>query len=207
MRFNECNNVKFNIKCSTDEYDITIHGFHITDDVLDMSGYTHRVVGTCDEIIFTHNGYVAKNGTKKVWSILEYENLYHPYYQKFKSEKLNKIYLKSCNTQDFEKEDETIESILKFNELFDKQKESFNQLLNKDSLLYYEFNDNEEKFIEIINNFDGLFRFYDSNLLPSRMKIIEYENKKLEIRIKSKNIHKIKGTSIFKDIVQTLPEV
>lgn len=200
MRFNEYHNVKFNIKCSIDKYDITIYGFHITDDVLNMGEYTHRVVGTCDEIIFTHKGYVAKNGTKKVWSVLEYENLYHPYYEKFKSEKLNEIYLKSCNTQDFEKEDDSVESILKFNELFDKQKESFNQLLDKDSILYYEFIDNEEKFIEIINNFDDLFRFYDSNLLPSRMKIIEYENKKLEIRIKSKNTHKIKGNSIFKDI-------
>ena len=36
-------------------------------------------------------------------------------------------------------------------------------------------------------------------LLPSRMKIIQYEDNKLEIKIKSKNIHKTKGNSIFMD--------
>lgn len=200
MRFSDVNNVQFNIKCSTDEYDIHIHGFHINDDTFNMEKYTHNVVGICDEIIFIHKGYFPKNGIKKVWSILEYEGLYHPYYERFKSKKLNEIYLKSCNTQDFEKEDESAESILKFNELIKKQHESFNQLLDKDTFLYYEFKDSEEKFIEIINNFDDLFRFYDSNLLPSRMKIIEYENNKLEIKIKSKNVHKTKGHSIFKDI-------
>ena len=199
-RFSDVDNVKFNIKCSTDKYDIHIHGFHINDDTFNMWEYTHKVVGTCDEIIFIHKGYVPKNGIKKVWSILEYEGLYHPYYERFKSEKLNEIYLKSCNTEDFKKEDESEESILKFNELLKKQQESFNQLLGKDTFLYYEFDDSEEKFIEIINNFDGLFRFYDSNLLPSRMKIIQYENNKLEIKIKSKNVHKINGNSIFWNI-------
>lgn len=200
MRFSDVDNVKYNIKCSTDKYDITIFGFHITDEVADITKYTHRAVGVCDEINFIHKGYVKKNGIKKVWSILEYEGLFHPYYERFKSEKLNEIYLKSCNTQDFEKEDESKESILKFNELFNKQEESFEQLLDKDTFLYYEFKDSEEKFIEIINNFDDLFRFYDSNLLPSRMKIIQYEDNKLEIKIKSKNVHKTKGDSIFRNI-------
>ena len=159
MSFDDVSDLNLNIKCSTDKYDILIHSFHIKkknefEDILD--GYeSYIVIGCCDEINFIHKGHVSKNGIKKVWSILECKlgNTRGPC-KRFKSEKLNDVYLKSYNAYDFKIENKSDETVL--DEKLKKQNESFNQLLNNDSFLYYEFDDSEEKFIEIIDNFGAV---------------------------------------------------
>ena len=53
---------------------------------------------------------------------------------------------------------------------------------------------------EIINNINKLLMFYESNIVPSRFVIFEsLDTKKLEIKIKSKNLYKLNGSSIFQD--------
>ena len=191
----------FDIKCNLEEYGVTLLNFYSNWETNEFKNgiSTNMIFGECTESIFLKNNTKINNDERvNVWNILECSNVSQTRFVEFDSEKLNGLFLKSKNTLDYYHEYETSEDLEKRITFQEKQKDSFNQLLDNDAFLYHEMVYSETDG-EVIKNIDKLLMFYDSNIVPSRFLILEsVDNDKLEIRIKSKNSFKLKGSSIFK---------
>ena len=192
----------FEIKCDSDEYGITLFNFYSKNETTEFKNdiSTTIIFGECNEIILLKNNIKINNNERvNVWNILECLNASQQKFVEFESNNLNGIFLKSCNTVDYYHKFDTSEDLEKTRCLKEKQYNSFNQLLGNDSFLYYEtiYSDIKK---DVVKNIDKLLMFYDSNIVPSRFSILEavYDDK-LEIRIKTKNTFKLKGSSIFKN--------
>jgi|GEM_PF-3301917 len=192
----------FNINCNSEEYEINVLNFHLRKHTSEYkSGVSKNFIwGECDEIKFVKNAnFIGEDEQVNVWNVIECSNTSHVKFIEFDSNNLNGVFLKSINTSDYPHEFDEMEYREIIRTFQENQKSSFNQLLGNDSFLFHQSNYSNIN-NDVIKNIDSLLMFYDSNIVSSRFLILESLNhEKLEIRIKSKNIHKLKGSSIFKD--------
>ena len=192
----------FTISCNSNNYEINLLNFHSTNST---SGYKNGlkrnfVSGKCEKGIFIKDSNpIIETESVRIWDILECDKISQIGINEFDSKKLKGIYLKSINMVDYYDEYETNEDIKIHNTFRDNQNKSFNQLLNNNPFIFYESKYKDIN-LDIIKNIDKLLMFYNSNIIPSRMQIIESsDSNKLEIRINSKNTYKLNGNSIFNE--------
>ena len=198
-KFITTNKIKFfDIECISDKYAVTLLNFHSKQSSSDSTKVNMMISGECQECIFKKDNNSIYNDEKVgVWNILECSNTSHVGFAEFESNDLSNVFLKSINTNDYYRENETSQDLKIRQNLQKKQKTSFNQLLGEDSFLYYEDFYGEIS-DEIIGNIDKLLMFYDSTISPIRMRIIESKiTKKLEVIIMPKSDTPNLGNSIF----------
>lgn len=135
---------------------------------------------------------IDENEEVKIWNILESNNISQAGFKEFEPNDLKEIYLKTINTIDY-----SLDNVEKRYNTQEAQKRSFNQLLNSAAFLFCKTT-KQNYYSEVIQNIEKLLYFYDSSIIPIRMRILESINSdKLEIFIISKNTLKLKGESIF----------
>lgn len=193
----------FDVECDSDNYGISLLKFHLKNHVSETKNgvFKSMVSGECYEcILIKNNNEINPDEKVGVWNILECSNNSHIKFMEFESDNLKNIFLKSKNTEDYWYKSKPVKEDMEIrNYLQEKQVKSFNQLLDNESFLYHE-STYCDSMNNIMENFNKLLMFYESNIVHSRFVIFEsIESKKLEIRIKSKNDYKLNGRSIFKN--------
>lgn len=169
------------INCSCQDYNLSFLNFYETSsNSLDsISGYSY-------EVIIRKGSEFEEGSDIKVWEILETDSILQSNFKEINFKNLPNVYLKSVmNLDELGSQHTNIEQI------------SFNQLLDNSTFLFYKTTYGE-KSIETIEIINQLLKFFDSNIVHLRMKIIqEISTNNLEIRISSKNTTNLKGKSIF----------
>lgn len=190
--FSKYNN--FTVECKTGEYNIILSNFINRrntigpNDIYILGGANNVKLVKDNQNTFNSNDMI------KVWDILESKCICQPFFQKLDVGSEFPIYLKSLIPKNFNIPLEFLENYDE--EYMLKEKESFAQLLNHKTFLFYETT-YQNKFPSVINDIKNLLSFYTLNTSIC-MKIIEGINdEKLEIIIYNAQNPNSEQNSIF----------
>jgi hypothetical protein len=184
---------RFSIECTYGNYNVSVLNFIDAQDSIGPQSCGLNGVATCVNLISNYWNTFNANENVEVWDILESDRICQPGFKKFEINQSLSIYLKSKVPENFtipaQLQDEVSEEHL--------ENESFRQLLNQNSFLYYKTT-YENRFPYVVNNIQNLLFFYMSKIQPIRMKVIKgIGNEKLAIIINKNNSLAAGNVSIF----------
>lgn len=188
---------EYEIRCESGNYHIILSGCYEKDSELNSG--KHWVKLSASNINLIKNGETIQEGEKvNVWCILESDKISQNVIKEFEPIQLERILLKSKGAHDPQLITEPKEKFKKIIRLYEKQEESFKQLLTQSSFLFYK-TDDFKQIPEEISNIEKLLMLFDPILNPIRMKIYENDEKdKLMIDISSDEKYYF-NNSIFAD--------
>lgn len=169
--------------------------------------YCRKIEDSCKIYFQALQVNIIKNDDKindceqvNLWNVLEFTEISQSSVREFECNPLKNFFIKSRSTHDYSFIDENNGNYFINEDLKDDQFNSFNQLLDRNPILYTE-TEYQNVFSDEIENIEKLLMFYSAIISPIRMRIIEEKvSKKLEIIIVQKNNFQNFGKSIFLQI-------